>query len=149
MEPSNNFVKALTFTLSHEGGYVNIPSDPGGETKWGISKRAHPTVDIRNLTEADAAQIYYDEYWVPSGCDGLDLPLQVAVFDTAVNCGVGRAKAWLKNFPDPHIFLQARRTHYYALVDNNEDMRKFLNGWLNRLNDLTKLVDILISDLGS
>ena len=55
--------------LKHEGGYVNDPSDPGGETKYGISKRAFPDLDIKNLTEEQAILIYYDEYWLDAKVD--------------------------------------------------------------------------------
>ena len=48
--------------IEREGGYVNDPDDPGGETKFGISKRAYPHLDIKNLTEEHAADIYYNDY---------------------------------------------------------------------------------------
>ena len=38
---------ASDWILQTEGGYVNDPADPGGETKYGISKKAYPTVDIK------------------------------------------------------------------------------------------------------
>ena len=41
------FERAIDKTLAWEGGYVNDPKDPGGETKYGISKRAHPDVDTK------------------------------------------------------------------------------------------------------
>ncbi|WP_425526518.1 glycosyl hydrolase 108 family protein [Xanthomonas oryzae] len=49
--------------LSHEGGYVNDPRDPGGETQWGISKRAYPELNIRALTRDQAIEIYRRDYW--------------------------------------------------------------------------------------
>src|SRR5690606_28008981 len=53
------FRRAVEVVLKHEGGYVNNPSDPGGETKYGISKRSYPELDIANLTQEDAIAIYY------------------------------------------------------------------------------------------
>ncbi len=53
-----NFEGALKFTLSWKGGLVNDPNDPGGETKYGISKRAYPELDIANLTLEQAKGIY-------------------------------------------------------------------------------------------
>jgi len=79
-----NLEKALTLVFGAEGGYVNDPQDPGGETKYGISKRAHPNVDIKNLTMADAAGIYAAEYWNVPRCDDWAWPLCAYVFDTAV-----------------------------------------------------------------
>lgn len=75
----------------HEGGYVNNPNDPGGETKYGISKRAFPGEDIPNLTLDRAKQIYCDKYWGPAGCDGVPSEVAYELFDMAVNMGVGTA----------------------------------------------------------
>lgn len=82
--------------LKHEGGYVNHPTDPGGETKYGISKRAYPDVDIAALTEEDAEEIYYRDYW--SRIKGDDLPAGVScvVMDYAVNSGISRASKALQ-----------------------------------------------------
>ena len=54
-QPIDNFTRAISFVLKWEGGYVNDPADPGGKTKYGISKRYHPKVDIKALTEKEAA----------------------------------------------------------------------------------------------
>ena len=82
--------------IGHEGGYVNNPRDPGGETKYGISKRAYPAVDIKGLTLDGAKAIYRRDYWGRARCD--DLPRNVAfdVFDAAVNSGPGQAVRWLQ-----------------------------------------------------
>ena len=57
------FDKAMEHIFKWEGGYVNDAKDPGGETKYGICKRSHPTVDIKNLTKDQAKVIYKREYW--------------------------------------------------------------------------------------
>lgn len=144
----NNFRKSLAFVLQHEGGYVNDPTDPGGETKWGISKRAHPQLDIRNLTPEQAAQIYTDEYWGPAGCDSLPFPLCSAVFDTATNVGVSRAVEWMKQSKDVKEFLDTRKRYYYSVINKNPPSIKYLRGWLNRLNDLQKFVDTNTDPIG-
>ncbi len=71
MKTDEAFSAALKFALKWEGGYVNDPDDPGGETKYGISKRAHPEVDIKNLTVAQAGEIYKREYWDSIGLDSI------------------------------------------------------------------------------
>ena len=81
------FTNAVTHTLQLEGGYVNDPNDPGGETKYGISKRAYPQVDIRNLTLEKATTIYFNDYWTKIRGDSLPLGLSRVVFDMAVNAG--------------------------------------------------------------
>ena len=84
----SDFDKAFTIVIGHEGGYVNDPQDPGGETKYGISKRAYPAVDIAELGLEDAKRIYRDDYWDACCCDDYHWPLNLYVFDGAVNQGV-------------------------------------------------------------
>ncbi len=60
----SDFQIAVNLVLNHEGGYVNNPSDPGGETNFGIAKRWHPDLDIRNLTKDQASVIYQQQYCV-------------------------------------------------------------------------------------
>ena len=92
-----SFETVVHMVLEHEGGYVNHPSDPGGETKYGISKRAYPDVDIAELTEDEAAVIYKRDYW--DRIKGDDLPVGVAcvVMDYAVNSGISRASKALQS----------------------------------------------------
>ena len=85
---SDPFETAIDVVLEHEGGYSNDPHDPGGETNWGISKRAYPNVDIKNLSRAEAIAIYRRDYWEAAGCHQLPAALALALFDTAVNQGV-------------------------------------------------------------
>ena len=85
------FETAIAFVLSEEGGYSNDPNDPGGETNFGISKRAHPNVDIKNLTQDEAESIYKYLYWDACRCESLPPKLAIIVFDSAVNQGVGTA----------------------------------------------------------
>jgi lysozyme family protein len=82
--------------ISHEGGYVNDPRDPGGETKFGISKRAYPQVDIKNLTLGAAKEIYKRDYWDRAQCDKLPPSVAYVLFDAAVNSGIGQAIRFLQ-----------------------------------------------------
>lgn len=90
------FIEAVTLILSYEGGYVNHPEDPGGETKYGISKRAYPDYDIKNLTREDAMKIYLKDYWLMVRADKLPEDLRLIVFDCAVNQGVSTARRTLQ-----------------------------------------------------
>lgn len=86
------FKKAVELVLQHEGGYVNDPQDPGGETKYGISKRSYSRLDIKHLTRDMATQIYYDDWWNRHGYSMIaDEELAAKVFDMAVNMGAKRA----------------------------------------------------------
>lgn len=90
------FGRAVAAVLRHEGGYVLDGLDPGGETNFGISKRAYPDLDIRNLKRADAEAIYYTDYWLPAECDKYPDAVAFVVFDCAVNQGVSTAKRLLQ-----------------------------------------------------
>ena len=140
-----SFAKALNFVLRWEGGYTNDPTDPGGETKYGISKRAYPHLNIKALTKEQAAQIYAKDYWDAAGCNECSEPkLAIALFDAAVNVGVGRVKKWLKeDFKTSqlsHEEFNARRQYYYTAEVKPSLRAVYLNGWLNRLNDLRKFL---------
>lgn len=91
------FDEAFRIVVGHEGGYVNDPKDPGGETKFGISKRAHPRLDIASLTLEQAKEIYRRDYWDKAACHLMDPGLALICFDAAVNNGVGQAARWLQS----------------------------------------------------
>jgi len=86
-----DFDAAFVKLIGNEGGYVNNPADPGGETKYGISKRAYPAEDIKNLTLDRAKQIYLRDYWGAAGCDAVPDCIKFDLFDMAVNSGVKQA----------------------------------------------------------
>lgn len=83
-----DFETAFARLIGNEGGYVNHPGDPGGETKYGISKRQYPGEDIKNLTLDRAKALYLRDYWGPAGCDVVPMMAKFQVFDMAVNSGV-------------------------------------------------------------
>jgi len=85
------FQQVFANVIGIEGGYVNNPADPGGETKYGISKRSYPGEDIKNLTRERAEDIYFKDFWCYLKCDKLDPALAEFVFDFGVNSGVGAA----------------------------------------------------------
>jgi len=88
--------RAFGLLIQREGGLVNNPSDPGGLTKYGISARAHPGVDIAGLTPDAAKAIYARDYWTPCKCDQLPDAIRYDVFDAAVNSGNIQAIKWLQ-----------------------------------------------------
>lgn len=83
------FDDAFTRLIGNEGGYVNNPSDLGGETKFGISKRSYPDVDIASLTIDQAKALYLRDFWNPLGQAHPAIKFQV--FDFAVNSGMTTA----------------------------------------------------------
>lgn len=100
----SNFDSALKAVLHHEGGFVNHPSDPGGMTNLGCTKKVweewvgHPVDEraMRNLTPADVAPLYKTKYWDKVRGDDLPAGVDYAVFDCAINSGPGRAAKFLQ-----------------------------------------------------
>jgi lysozyme family protein len=158
----DRFEQAVEVVLAHEGGYVNNPADPGGETKHGISKRSYPHLDIQALTKEQAKEIYYRDWWAKYRYREIrDLAVGTKVFDLSVNMGpvqAHRILQWAVNFVsdagltvdgilgpktlaavnsvDPAKLLQVLRykaaEYYYSLAKARKDSRVFLFGWLNR-----------------
>lgn len=82
--------------LGHEGGYADGEGDPGGETNWGISKRAYPDVDIKRLTQDGAKAIYRRDFWDRINADRLPDGVAFQLFDFAVNSGIETAVRYLQ-----------------------------------------------------
>ena len=131
-----NFDRAFEIIIGHEGGYVLDSRDPGGETKYGISKRAYPSLNIKELTLADARVIYLADYWVEIEADSLPDSARLMVFDCAVNTGVGMAKKLLQRAvgtKDDGIIGPKTR----AAISNTPDLAmRFAGFWLQYYTDL-------------
>lgn len=82
--------------LGNEGCYVNNPSDPGGETNFGIAKRSYPMLDIKNLTRQAAIEIYRRDFWDRVQGDKLHPAVAFQALDAAVNHGIGNSVRWLQ-----------------------------------------------------
>lgn len=153
----DNFENSVNFTLKWEGGYVNDPKDAGGETKYGISKRAYPNVDIKSLTLDAAKAIYKRDYWDAVSGDLLPVGVDTFVFDSAVNSGTTTAKKWLQaalgvkvdGVIGPKTLEAVKKADSKQLVINLGQQRmnflrslsswKFYGaGWTNRVSDLIK-----------
>ena len=98
------FDKLFDRLIAHEGGYVNHPRDPGGETNWGITKRTALangySGQMRQMTREQAREIYYRAFWLRYQCDELPEAVSWQFFDAAVNHGNGNAAcAFTPNFP--------------------------------------------------
>lgn len=100
----DNFEQCLALVLKHEGNFVNHPKDPGGMTNLGVTKKVweewvkHPVDEatMRALGPADVGPLYKDRYWNRVRGDDLPSGVDYAVFDLAVNSGVGRASKILQ-----------------------------------------------------
>ena len=130
--------------LKNEGGYVNDPDDSGGETKYGITKARYPNLDIKNLTIAEAKELYRKDFYIPMEIEKIkELNLALHFFDMGVNAGIGNAKQLMKDALLEKeqtgenllkIFKQ-KRIDYYKRVATYRNNKKYLAGWLNRVNN--------------
>ena len=151
-----DFNQAIEKTLVNEGGYVDDPSDAGGETKFGISKRSYPDVDIKNLTVDGAKAIYKKDYWDKLKADEIaSQKVAFELFDTAVNMGVKTASKLMQGCSGAYVdgiigsqslesinnideellllrFKLAKISRYAYLAKKRPANRKYLLGWINR-----------------
>jgi hypothetical protein len=131
-----SFDKAFEIVVGLEGGYSNDSNDPGGETKYGISKRYNPDIDIKNLTLEQAKQIYLERYWKPSGCDHALYPMDICLFDGAVNPQSGGNNELLRQSPRDWVeFLVMRMSRY---MDKSKPI--YVKGHLFRILKLYKKI---------
>lgn len=93
---ASTFPEMIERVLGHEEGYVNDPSDPGGETKWGISKRSYPDVHIPALTRAQAIIIYRRDFWDKIHADQMEDGVAFQLLDSAVNSGIAQSLRFLQ-----------------------------------------------------
>lgn len=136
----------IALILKEEGGYTANAKDPGNwtggkvgvgtllGTKYGIAAHANPGVDIKNLTVAQATEIYRRKYWAPAGCDALPAGLDLAVFDPAVNNGVSRAKTFLAGTSGAvTVRIKQISTKRRAFYQGLSTFKTFGKGWLARV----------------
>jgi len=161
---SLKFYRSVFFTLMWEGGYVNDVDDPGGETKFGISKRSFPDLNIRDLSLDEAVSLYHENYWIPVKGELLPVPLGSLVFDFAVNAGVKTSVKELQRVINAGVdgivgpetldkvrsvqkvigrkelclkYLNSRLNFYNRLVeDSSSRYVKFYRGWFNRVESI-------------
>lgn len=148
-------------------GYVNDPSDPGGETNFGITQKTYDSTlvkKIKDITIGEVSHIYERDYWQASKCDEIAeiyLPLAINLCDCAVNCGVGTAIITLQSLLGVHSdgiigsetlnaikasnlaelnskYSLARTLYYAHLAVNNPKTLKFLSGWIIRVSNVFK-----------
>ena len=125
---------------------LHDPHDPGGTTKFGISKRYHPDVDVENLTLQEAEEIYRKEYWNPVA-KMKDDQFDMVAFECAVNPGIGHVKKWFKFCTTWNQLLIARRTFYVNVVHDHPDREMYVHGWLSRCNDLETFIRGTLANL--
>lgn len=146
-------------TSARNCGLTNDASDPGGVTKFGLSKNENPNLDVVNLTWEQAQAAYYSSYWLSGHCDKLPGRIAALQFDGNVNNGVGESAKFLQraigvtadgsigpatlaavaNF-DPIAVCGAicdqRAAYYQDIVTRRPDQAIYLTGWMRRINEM-------------
>lgn len=137
------------------GSYHCDGDDPGGCTKFGISQKAFPTLNIKDLTLQDARVLYTKKYWDAMNGDNLLPGLDLIAVDFAVNAGVPRVKVYtgrISNETLPvaavKIFANIRREYYKHLAATNPKLEKFLKDWLVRTDRAEEAATELAMDAG-
>lgn len=132
------FDVAFDRLIGFEAGYVNNPKDPGGETKWGISKRSYPNLDIKNLTREQSYKIYYSDFWERINADKLPGSVLYQLFDFAVNSGIETAVRYFQRSLDV-----ADDGHWgevsQAAADKTTESDMIMNLAAERLDFMTRL----------
>ena len=167
----SNYDKCLETILHHEGGYVNHPKDPGGETNLGVTKRVYEewggTKDMKDLTVEDVAPIYKKNYCDRVKVDDLPSGLDLCVFDFGVNAGTGRSAKYLQrmigtvadggigpntlkaldNYVESEGLEQTIRNFQEARQKYYESLKTFETfgrGWTRRVDETTELAVSMI-----
>jgi lysozyme family protein len=169
---SKRFDGCLSFVLGQEGGLNTDPTDRGGRTNHGVTQGVYDAwrrgkglsiqaVDL--ITPAEVREIFEDLYWNLLRCDDLPPPLDLFVFDTAVNMGAGFAGRCLQEALKMNVIdgivgsktvaaakaanlhnllgrFAARRLTRAIVSSEMPDQANKLAGWLHRLGDLLRRV---------
>ena len=168
----DRFEYCLGVALGFEGGVADNKADRGGLTNCGVTQRAYDSFragkslqkrPVTLITDAEIKTLYVEGYWLPAKCNALPPPVDLALFDVAVNSGPKRAIKMLQKalaLPDDGVFgpatakalssaapvqtamclLDAREDFYHAIVAADAGQLVFLKGWLNRTEKLRRIV---------
>lgn len=166
---NEQFKRAMKFVAKWEGGKVDDKNDRGGRTAYGVTqatynafraKRGLPDKDVWDIPQEDVDAIYWEMFWKPAKCDILPDPLDLVVFDSAVQHGPARAVKWLQaalglsadgifgpksvqalqeeigaGMTDALVaaFIATREQFYKDIIARDSSQLKFQRGWGNRM----------------
>lgn len=160
---SITFDEVFERVIGHEGGYVNNPKDPGGETNWGITKTTAQANGylgaMKSMTKNQAKEIYRKAFWERAKCSQYNSAIGFQLFDAAVNHGIGNAIRMLqravgvaddgvvgqmtlgainqKTLDDVLVLFNAQRLEFYAKLST---FPTFGRGWIRRVAGNLKYV---------
>lgn len=176
--PLSSFDKAFAYTIVNEGSYSDHPADKGGATSgYGVTinelarwrKRPASKQDVKNMTEAEAKEIYTAWYWQPLGCHKIEaVNVAICMFDIGIVRGIGVPPKYAQRICNSHGFVLAVDGHvgpktlaainsvspatfihefaaltesgFRQIVQNNPSQAVFLKGWVRRAQRLLTLI---------
>ena len=168
----SNWDKAFKQIIKSEGGFVNHPSDPGGITNLGCTKKVweewigHPVSeqDMRDLTPEKVAPLYKNKYWDKVKGDGMPSGLDYLLFDMAINAGPGRSVKLLQgalgliedgaigpntlkaiNNANPEELIEKFSQAKESFYKSLPTFATFGRGWLNRVAEVKVVANEMIA----
>jgi lysozyme family protein len=169
----DRFAVALAFVLAQEGGSSANPTDPGGPSNYGVTQITYdryrdfagkPRQAVKLIGSEEIEAVYRMYFWDTCACGKLPAPLDLVVFDAAVNCGPARAVRWLQRalwikddaVPGPGTVGAAKiaetapvalaamtlRREFYKTAGQGKPGMDFVKGWLARLDRLKAVVGL-------
>ena len=153
-------MRIIERTIDHEGGYFFHPADPGGETRYGISRRNYPSLDIKRISKEQAVELYRRDIYDPLNLEGIDSArVRFKIFDIAVSAGTSVSVNMLQGIVGAEVngvidrettalvnamnenelllaLLQMQLLHYGDIVSQHPERAMQLKGWILRAFDL-------------
>ena len=168
----DNYQTALTNVLKSEGLWSDNPADPGGATMKGITlvvyrnwkRNPHLTKDdLKNISDQDVYDLYKQLYWDKIHGDDLPSGVDYAVFDSAVNMGVGRASKLIQEAVGvtsdgvlgPASLSAIQKADTKELIEKFSALKEsfyrslatfqtFGKGWLNRVAEVKTISENMV-----
>lgn len=168
------FDDVMQVLFANEGGVSNNAADSGGLTNMGVTQVVYdnyrlqkglPQQPVTGATLGEATEIYSEQYWAPCKGPQLPIPVDLCVFDAAVNSGVSRAGRMLQasvgatqdGVVGPQTlalvsqaapvtlagtFCDMREQFVRAIITANPSQIIFLDGWMNRINRIRHICGV-------
>lgn len=137
-----SYPQAFNFAMSWEKWIADDKDDPGGLTIWGVTTKFFPEVveKLKDMTKEQSREyvkdnFYYEKFWVRFGCDDLPYPIDICMFDFAMNSEKG-AKWVMEQKPLSWLDFLFLRLVYYQEHTNP----KWINGLKNRCVALRRVL---------
>lgn len=142
---------ALRYIVRDLEGGPRLVTDSGGLTKYGISAKGNPGVDIANLSEAQAMAIYRKKYAEPLNMSDRPADVQFVALDASINHGPEFAARLLREGGnDPARMIALRRAEYARLIrENPAKYQQYEKGWENRLQKVEARLGLNAGEAGA